>query len=330
MDFFRRKIAPAIARPGRWLDAGCGSGFFSRLLANRERHFTGLDASTPMINSARRLAKRYGLSDMTQFETVADLDRLSFADGSFAGCICLSVIEYLDRPYQCLDELARVIEPGGFLIVSVPHANSPLRFAQRLADRRFRWSCSGAWSYLSVSKFETTPPALEKAFFERGFKVKEMFEFDPLIPAPLLRVFPPSLIFAIAVKNGVTVSERTVERDDEMESRRTLFARRFWCNRFMKGEKRRRYRPGYAASVAFQISGARFSLMPRLPSLNSLFRIRCMSSIPTIVLEAVRNRFNRNVGRKRSLRSCWHPWTVSKVSSMSSVMRSGTRWNDSQ
>ncbi|WP_198022881.1 MULTISPECIES: class I SAM-dependent methyltransferase [unclassified Methylosinus] len=220
VDFFRRKIAPAIARPGRWLDAGCGSGFFSRLLADRERHFTGLDASTPMINSARHLAKRYGLSDLTQFETVADLDRLSYADGYFAGCICLSVIEYLDRPYQCLDELARVIEPGGFLIVSVPHANSPLRFAQRLADRRFRWSGSGAWSYLSVSKFETTPSALDQAFFERGFNVTEMFEFDPLIPAPLLRVFPPSLIFAIAVKNGVAISEQTVEGAGQMETRR--------------------------------------------------------------------------------------------------------------
>jgi 2-polyprenyl-6-hydroxyphenyl methylase/3-demethylubiquinone-9 3-methyltransferase len=199
-DFFRRKIAPSIGRPGRWLDAGCGSGFFSRVLAGRDMHLTGLDASAPMIASARQLAKLFGLCDVTQFELVEGLDRLSFADASFAGCICLSVIEYLDRPDQCLDELARVVEPGGFLVVSVPHANSSLRFAQRLVGRALKGRRSAEWSYLSVSKFETTPFELENAFVQRGFTVTGSFGFDPLIPEPLRRVFPPSLIFAIGVK----------------------------------------------------------------------------------------------------------------------------------
>jgi SAM-dependent methyltransferase len=146
------------------------------------------------------LAMQAKLSDRLQFRVIETLEHLSFPDESFAGCICLSVIEYLDRPYQCLDELARVLEPGGTLIVSVPHTYSPIRLAQALLASILTRSNSSKWHYRLHSNFSTTQQELRKSFARRGLRLRKIVGFDAVLPRFLLSYCPPSLMFAIATK----------------------------------------------------------------------------------------------------------------------------------
>ena len=106
--FFEREILPWITTSGAWLDAGCGSGYFSRMLSNKGLTVTGVDGSRAMIEAATDLAEKSANPALLKFDVIETIERLPFEDASFEGCICLSVIEYSTCPSRCLDEFARI------------------------------------------------------------------------------------------------------------------------------------------------------------------------------------------------------------------------------
>jgi 2-polyprenyl-6-hydroxyphenyl methylase/3-demethylubiquinone-9 3-methyltransferase len=199
-EFFRSKVMQYIKGPGRWLDAGCGSGYFSRLLAGQGLTVTGVDASVPMVESGRQLAARSHMAHAIQFEAVPTVEQLPFADASFNGCICLSVIEYLNDPSACLSELARVVAPGGMLVLSLPHRLAPIRLTQRFAVSAFKTMVPSHWEYSLLSRNAVSRKGLARMLDGAGFELRKALAFDQAIPAGLLRLIPPSLIFAIAVR----------------------------------------------------------------------------------------------------------------------------------
>ena len=198
-DFFASSILPKVPAGGKWLDAGCGSGFFSRLLARNGAMVTGVDRSPGMIEQAMMHAARAGLGDRADFATIATIKSLPFSAATFDGCISLSVLEYVDSPMNCLDELTRVLKPGAFLILSVPHAYSVVRLTQRIS-RLVRPSDAKRFDYLSVSRFAMTFWSLREALAGRGFATLQMVGFDAVLPKALQGICPPSLIFAVARK----------------------------------------------------------------------------------------------------------------------------------
>jgi ubiquinone/menaquinone biosynthesis C-methylase UbiE len=97
------------------LDAGCGNGRYSKFLLSRadaDAVITGFDYSQQMLQRAR---KRLQSSRVSQ--VAADLTRLPYADGCFDAIVCGWVIEHLPDPRQGLRELARVLCPGGKLLL---------------------------------------------------------------------------------------------------------------------------------------------------------------------------------------------------------------------
>ena len=57
-DFFTSQVLPKTRIAGEWIDVGCGSGFFSRILASAGANVLGVDGSAPMIAAARAFAGR--------------------------------------------------------------------------------------------------------------------------------------------------------------------------------------------------------------------------------------------------------------------------------
>jgi SAM-dependent methyltransferase len=95
-------------RPGqRLLDAGAGEGqyraYFSHL------RYSGVD-----------LAVGDATWDYSGLDVVGDLARLPFGDAIFDAAICLEVLEHLPEPLLALQELHRILRPGGRLYFSVP------------------------------------------------------------------------------------------------------------------------------------------------------------------------------------------------------------------
>jgi 2-polyprenyl-3-methyl-5-hydroxy-6-metoxy-1,4-benzoquinol methylase len=112
---FYAKYADALqpGQPGaRALDVGCGVGQVVARLREAGFEAHGVDVSAPNIERARKFSDRCQLYDGR---------RLPFPDGHFASVGALNVLEHVEEPEDFLRELARVVEPGGRLVVSSPN-----------------------------------------------------------------------------------------------------------------------------------------------------------------------------------------------------------------
>ncbi len=117
----------------RILDAGCGNGRYLRFLlrhADTDAMLTGFDLSRKMLNRSRRRLRSARVSHVA-----ADLTRLPYADASFDAVICGWVLEHLPEPRLGLCELARVMQPGGKLLLMVTEATLTGALCSRL------WYC---------------------------------------------------------------------------------------------------------------------------------------------------------------------------------------------
>jgi len=113
-----------VGRGERVLDVGCGAGGAVRALAARFPGLAaavGIDVSETMIAEAR--ARTAADSHAVEF-LIADGHRLPFPDESFDAAFSLRVFEIIGDPRHALAEMARVLRPGGRLVVNGPDVDS--------------------------------------------------------------------------------------------------------------------------------------------------------------------------------------------------------------
>jgi ubiquinone/menaquinone biosynthesis C-methylase UbiE len=99
------------------LDAGCGTGDDARTMASLvspEGHVTGVDDDEAILEEARRRAEGANLS--LTF-THGDVHRLDYADGTFTRCRSERMFQHVADPSAVMRELARVLCPGGLMVV---------------------------------------------------------------------------------------------------------------------------------------------------------------------------------------------------------------------
>jgi len=195
-EFFTREVLPQAKVTGDWIDVGCGSGVFSRILAGAGANVLGVDGSAAMIAAARafpasRAAVRYEL------KTVGEL---SAETQRFDGALFLSVLEYLDDPSASLAAVARLLRPGATLILSAPNRNSGIRRTQAALRAVAGGLGSKAFAYLASSRNAWTRDELAALGEGQGLACKTILGFDPLAPRPLWPLVSPSLWFAVFVK----------------------------------------------------------------------------------------------------------------------------------
>ena len=112
----RYELAARCADGLRVLDVACGEGYGSRRLAEHAREVVGVDLDEATIAAA---AARYRAKNL-RFE-VADAASLPFEDARFDLCVAFECIEHVEDPGAMLDEVVRVLRPGGVFIVSTPN-----------------------------------------------------------------------------------------------------------------------------------------------------------------------------------------------------------------
>jgi phosphatidylethanolamine/phosphatidyl-N-methylethanolamine N-methyltransferase len=148
----RASIAAAERIGGRILEVGVGTGISLPDYASANR-LVGVDISEPMLRKAReRVAER----DLDNVEGLAvmDAERLGFPDASFDVVVAQYVITTVPDPEATLDEFARVLKPGGEIVL-VNHigAEAGLRRAieQWFAPvaRRLGWRPEFPWGRLA-------------------------------------------------------------------------------------------------------------------------------------------------------------------------------------
>ena len=121
-------IAAAERIGGRILEVGVGTGISLPDYAPSNR-LTGVDISVPMLKKARERVAARGLRNVEAL-AVMDAARLGFADASFDVVVAQYVITAVPQPEATLDEFARVLKPGGeIVLVSRVGAEAGLRKA---------------------------------------------------------------------------------------------------------------------------------------------------------------------------------------------------------
>jgi len=124
--YIRRALA-AISpdgRVGRMLHVGSGEGEVDHWLAPTAEHIDSIDINHGDVAVAHASATR--LSNVRY--SVQDGERMAFADASFDLAVCLEVIEHAAHPGALLQDIGRVLRPGGHLLLTCPHADFPFTY----------------------------------------------------------------------------------------------------------------------------------------------------------------------------------------------------------
>jgi 2-polyprenyl-6-hydroxyphenyl methylase/3-demethylubiquinone-9 3-methyltransferase len=195
-------------RGQHWLDAGCGSGTMSRYLLEVGASVLGVDAADEMIATARRLAGQAVQSKVRsdvqskaqsdfqskdrrtpqlRFEHVATIAHLPLASQSLDGILCSSVLEYVPDPAACLEEFARVLRPGGLLLISVANRSSLVRRMQVGTHRLGRLLGQSWCAFLVYSHHDYTAENFRVSLQEHGFATEKVIPFGSPIPRWLQR-----------------------------------------------------------------------------------------------------------------------------------------------
>ena len=135
------------ARPIRSLvDLGTGTGRMLALLSPLAERATGLDSSHAMLSVARANLERSGLARVELRQ--GDIHAPPFGRAGFDLVVVHQVLHYLDDPARALREAARLVAPGGRLLVVdfAPHTLEHLRESQ--AHRRLGFSAEQVTGWL--------------------------------------------------------------------------------------------------------------------------------------------------------------------------------------
>jgi len=138
-----------VATHGRTcLDAGCAQGLMTKHLAPHFGHIIGLELDAEAVSRAALLA-----GEVATF-VQGDAEHLPLADDSLDVVVCAQVYEHVGEPQALLDEVWRVLKPGGACFFSGPNRLFPFEFHSRLplvhwlpfawTQRLVRWLGRGA------------------------------------------------------------------------------------------------------------------------------------------------------------------------------------------
>jgi SAM-dependent methyltransferase len=103
--------AARVTSGTRLLDAGCGAGLLALLASLRGADVTAFDASPGLLAIARRRLPTFEVRE-------GDLESLPFADASFDAVIAVNSIFYAQDMAAAMRELARVVRPGGRVVIT--------------------------------------------------------------------------------------------------------------------------------------------------------------------------------------------------------------------
>lgn len=117
---FHYELAAAhLAPDSRVLEAACGDGGGTRFLAERVAAVVAVDLERHQLPRLAALRARTG----PVLALAADVGRLPFPDASFDAVTSFETIEHTADPEACLASFARVLRPGGVLVLSTPQSS---------------------------------------------------------------------------------------------------------------------------------------------------------------------------------------------------------------
>ena len=204
-DRFSDVIHEYVRRGDVMLDAGCGSGRVFQYAfedAQRPSRIVGVDMTDEPAGNRN-------IDDASR----ADLAALPFRDGVFDIAISSHVAEHLVQPEAVFGELARVLKPGGRLLILTPNRWHYVTISSALLPHRFHLSFNRSRGVDVHDIFPTvyranTAARLRSLYATAGFDVEQLYQFE---------TEPEYLAFSLPTYALGVGFERVVNRFDALK-----------------------------------------------------------------------------------------------------------------
>ena len=108
------RSALPLMETGDVLDIASGDGVLAELIAPHSHRYVCLDASSKVVMAASERLRRLGNVEVHE----GDMHALPFDDGSFDLVVLMHALTYADEPAKAVAEAARVLRPGGRLLLT--------------------------------------------------------------------------------------------------------------------------------------------------------------------------------------------------------------------
>ncbi len=185
------------------LDLGCGAGTYSRLLARKGHRVVGLDYSLPSLGRALQ----HDVDGACRY-AAGDAYALPFASSTFDLVVCIGVLQAVASPERVVAESARVLRPGGVLVVEALNARALAARAGRAHAalrrlpprvRHYDPRCVERWlSEHCLRPFARAPIVLPPRNLPGGLRLLNLFPLSAarLAGSPLTELAAHSFLFA--------------------------------------------------------------------------------------------------------------------------------------
>jgi len=179
--YFHEALTSQLGRQPRnlsVLDVGCGGGILSEEFAKIGCRVTGLDPSTPSLETARKHAVMQGLTiDYRQ----GSGEDMPFEAGQFDVVVCCDVLEHVNDLEKTLCEVARVIKPDGMYCYDTINRTEESRKANIFAAQDFALTSFFPRNTHVWEKF-ITPGEILALFEKVGFENRDMTGLNSALP----------------------------------------------------------------------------------------------------------------------------------------------------
>lgn len=180
------------------LDVGCGAGLVAEPLAQNGFNVTGLDASAELVEAARAHAAS---TNVAVTYTHGSVEELAAAKKKYNCVLALEILEHVNAPRAFIQNCAKLIKPGGLLILSTLNRTAK-SFALGVvaAEYLLRWVPIGTHDWKKFIR----PSDLASMVEEAGLSVSDLcgLTYNPLADSFSLNPRDVSLnYFLVAKKN---------------------------------------------------------------------------------------------------------------------------------
>jgi ubiquinone/menaquinone biosynthesis C-methylase UbiE len=179
-----------LASPTRVLDVGCGRGDLGQYRPADVSVLCGVDVDSDSFMRARGYDRLQAVD--------IEREELPFADQSFDAVVVKDVLEHVPRSWEVLDEVHRVLEPRGRVLISVPLPKASVVWSDYTHVRGF--TAAAVCALLEDCGF------VVRATWKMGeVPLTERWELTRWVPT-LMSVWPVGTLFASSVEALATVA----------------------------------------------------------------------------------------------------------------------------
>jgi len=187
--FLQEALLPQAGE--RVLDVGCGAGTAELILSALQPggvHFVGIDVARERLRDARRAMREQGVAAEL---AAADAARLPFAAEVFDAAFAIAVLQHVATPQAVIDDLRRVLRPGGRLVLAEPDNAARYWFSDPASGHEVFAHATEFYSLVEEAAREDADPSIgprvPRLLRAAGFEIAAVH----LVPVSLTRVGAP-------------------------------------------------------------------------------------------------------------------------------------------